>query len=226
MNWDILNDPDGGTLLQTQHAFALNLVDLSSGLAVFPYAVDPATGIPYNNATTMQPVQRLTATKNIGDIYLGSLMLLRNEAAFDWFISAALSRTFPNSKYSDFGFGGMLCDQGAACPSRTGYSFWAGVQYPIESIKTKLGVEYNYGSKNWVNFTQGADDIAGSKTAARGHVADFYTIFDIAKNAFLKLNYQYYHYDYSGSGWSLGAPKKLSSSPALLFPTFKSVHNI
>ncbi len=224
INWDVIND--GETLIQTQHALALNLTDLSPGLAVFPYAVDPATGLPYSNPTTIQPVQRMTATQDVGDIYMGSLMLLRNELEFDWFVSAALSRTFAKGTYSNYGFGGMLCDQGGTCDDETGWSIWTGLVYPIESINTKVGFEYNYGSKYWVSFTQGADDIVGSKIATRGHVADVFTIFQISKNAFIKLNYQYYKYNFSGSGWHLGLPKKLDNNPNMLFPTAEHVHNI
>ena len=35
-----------------------------------------------------------------------------------------------------------------------------------------------------------------------------------------KLDYINYQYDYSGSGWLLGAPKKLDSTPMLGYPTY------
>ncbi len=226
INWDVLNDEDSGTFLQLQVAWALNLTDLSPGLAVFPYAVDPATGNAYPNPTTIQSVQRMTATQNVGDVFLGNLLLMRSEEWFDWFASAAMSRTNPNGNFSNYGFGGLLCDQGGNCIDRTGYSFWTGILYPIESIDTKLGLEYNYGSKFWVNFSQGADDLVASKTATRGHVIDVFTIFDITEHAFIKINYQYFKYNYSGSGWHLGAPKDLDDQPALPFPTPDHLHNI
>jgi hypothetical protein len=39
----------------------------------------------------------------------------------------------------------------------------------------------------------------------------------------LKLDYIRYEYDYSGSGWHVGAPKDLGSTPVLGFPTYECV---
>jgi hypothetical protein len=38
----------------------------------------------------------------------------------------------------------------------------------------------------------------------------------------VKLSYINYDYEYSGSGWHIGAPKKLDSTPILGFPTYDS----
>ena len=44
----------------------------------------------------------------------------------------------------------------------------------------------------------------------------------IARRFQVKLGYIDYSYDYSGSGWPIGAPKKLDSMPILGFPTYDS----
>jgi len=84
----------------------------------------------------------------------------------------------------------------------------------------KVGAEYNYGSEYWVAFTPAADDIYMSKLATRGQVFELYTIWDIPAGeaisqfgrAFIRLGYQHYEYDYSGSGdWNM-KPYDLSSA--------------
>jgi len=46
--------------------------------------------------------------------------------------------------------------------------------------------------------------------------------YKINKHFLFKLDYIDYDYDYSGSGWHLGAPKPLDSTPVLGFPTYSS----
>jgi len=91
---------------------------------------------------------------------------------------------------------------------RNGYSIYVGVQIP--AWMGKFGLEYNWGSKYWIPFTQAQDDVAGSKLAARGHVGEAYYIFDINPNMFIKVGGLYYDYTYSGSGSPVGLPKKVS----------------
>jgi hypothetical protein len=66
----------------------------------------------------------------------------------------------------------------------------------------------------------GNDDIYQSKLAARGQVYEIYTIWDLPTGeklskyakTFVRIGYQHYEYDYSGSGdWNI-APYDLSSS--------------
>jgi len=73
----------------------------------------------------------------------------------------------------------------------------------------KFGLEYNYGSKYWINFTQAADDLLGSKLATRGHVGEAYYMFEVNDNMSIKLSGLYYDYEFTGSGSPLGAPKKI-----------------
>ena len=78
----------------------------------------------------------------------------------------------------------------------------------------KLGLEYNWGGENWVAFTPGHDDLYMSKLATRGTVFELYGIYDLPggeaisslSKAFIRLGYQHYEYDYTGSGFWLGAP--------------------
>ena len=82
--------------------------------------------------------------------------------------------------------------------SYTGEAIYLGGRYDINSTGTKLGLEYNHGSKNWITFTPASDDMWTSKLAARGNVYEAYIIQGLNKkpiarrgNAFFRLGYQY-----------------------------------
>jgi len=98
--------------------------------------------------------------------------------------------------------------------NKDGYSFYGGVRYDFPSAPFKVGLEYNYGTKNWIGLTPGHDELYLSKLAARGHVVEAYTIWDIPAGeilskygkAFMRLGWQHYNYDYTGSGFWLGEP--------------------
>lgn len=78
----------------------------------------------------------------------------------------------------------------------------------------KLGFEFNHGTKYWIGFTPGNDDLYAAKLATRGQVYEVYAIWDIPAGeaiskfgrAFIRFGYQHYRYDYTGSGFWLGAP--------------------
>ena len=104
---------------------------------------------------------------------------------------------------------------------------YLGAVFPMP-LDAKLGLEYNYGSKYWFNFTGAEDSLIGSKLATRGQVYEAYYIQPImGSNFFLQLGGQYYDYDYSGSGNPLGAPVKISKLTSLdsLFPVVDKVWN-
>jgi hypothetical protein len=80
-------------------------------------------------------------------------------------------------------------------------------------------------------MTPAHDDLYNSKLATRGSVAEAYMVYDLPAGealskyakAFMRLGYQYYQYDYTGSGSWLGAPAdvdELASDPlnAQFFP--------
>ncbi len=53
-----------------------------------------------------------------------------------------------------------------------------------------------------------------------------YVTHRIAKKFVTKLNFMQYNYEYSGSGWHLGAPKALDEMPILGYPTFSKAVKI
>ena len=98
--------------------------------------------------------------------------------------------------------------------------WYVGARYNFPNDKTKLGLEYNHGSQYWFNFAPAEDDIIAPKTNTRGDVYELYLTHRIAKRFVIKFDFIDYQYDYSGSGWHLGAPKELDATPILGFPTY------
>jgi opacity protein-like surface antigen len=103
--------------------------------------------------------------------------------------------------------------------TRNGYAVYAGVRFPIPQVYgAKLGLEYNYGSKWWMPFHIGSDDPYMNKLSTRGRVAEVYWQQDLpvgaklVKNgrALLRVGFQYYWFDYYGSGNWLETPRKIS----------------
>jgi hypothetical protein len=99
--------------------------------------------------------------------------------------------------------------------------FYVGARYNFNDDMTKIGLEFNTGSEYWFNFALSEDDFLAPKTSARGDVWEAYLTHRIRDQFIFKLAYIDYDYDYSGSGWLLGAPKKLSNTPILGFPTYE-----
>jgi len=100
--------------------------------------------------------------------------------------------------------------------SHTGHAFYVGARYDIKSTGTKIGAEFNYGSKYWIAFAPAGDDIWTSKLGTRGKVYEAYLIQEIKDTpispngkAFFRLGYQYYDFDYTGSNSWIGAPVKI-----------------
>jgi hypothetical protein len=92
----------------------------------------------------------------------------------------------------------------------------------------KLGLEYNWGSKYWFNFTGAEDSLIGSKLAVRGSVYEGYYIQPlVSSNFFIKLGAIYYNYKYTGSGNPMGAPVRISGLTSLdaLNPVVDKVWN-
>jgi hypothetical protein len=102
-----------------------------------------------------------------------------------------------------------------------------GVRYNLPNEeKTKIGFEYNRGSKYWFNFAQADDDIISPKTNTRGDAFETYLTHRINSRFIFRADYIFYRYKYSGSGWHLGAPKRLDEIPILGFPTYSRAHNL
>jgi hypothetical protein len=210
VNWDVLDTEH--MFIQTTVARAFDVTDGFSGLAVFPS--DPLTGNPINAPVVL----RFEPSTNLGDIDLASVVLIRKEGAFDWFVSGNYMKSHPDSVTTPFG--GLFSDPFESPESRSGTMWYAGLRYNLPNEKTRIGLEYNHGSQYWFNFAQAEDDIVAPKTAARGDVWEVYLTHRIRKNFVAKLDYIDYAYDYSGSGWHVGAPKALDSRPVLGFPTY------
>jgi len=91
------------------------------------------------------------------------------------------------------------------------------MRYDLPS-RTKIGVEYNRGSKNWITFAPAADDMWTAKAGARGNVYEAYVIQELdskpissfTSKAFFKLGAQYYDFKYTGSNNWVGAPVRIA----------------
>ena len=201
------------TLVQFTVARAFNVTDGFNGLMVLPN--NPLTG----EAVGAPIVMRYTPSANLGDINLFGGNLTRRAQAFDLYLSGNISATRPNGKTTPFG--GLLSDPFETPKNRTGYMVLAGIRYNFPNDgRTKLGFEFNKGSQYWFNFAQAADDIIAPKTDTRGNVYETYLTHRISDHFLLKADFIKYAYQFSGSGWHVGAPKRLDSTPILGFPTY------
>lgn len=210
--WDIFDRKD--MFVQLTVARAFNVTDGFNGLVVLP--TDPLTG----NAIKAPVVLRYTPSATMGDIDLASLVLVRKDGPFDWFATASYMRSDPTSNTTPFG--GLFADPFEVPEERSGTMFHVGGRYNFANGLTRLGLEFNHGSKYWFNFAMAEDDLIGPKTSARGDVWELYLTHRIRDKFIVKLDYLKYLYDYSGSGWLLGAPKDLDAQyPILGFPTNK-----
>lgn len=148
----------------------------------------------------------------------------------NWFVDGAISHTEPNGNTVSVplqttvnGFPNPL-PTGAGLmftgekKSSTGWAVYVGTRYDIESTGTKLGFEYNHGSKDWITFAPAADDMWTSKVGTRGNVYEGYIIQELplkpissyVSKAFFRIGYQFYDFDYTGSNNWVGAPVKIS----------------
>jgi hypothetical protein len=209
-NGDLLKMPQDR--LKDVHFLGGNF-DGFNGLMVLPN--NPLTG----EAVGAPIVMRYTPSANLGDINLFGGNLTRRAQAFDLYLSGNISATRPNGLTTPFG--GLLSDPFETPKNRTGYMVLAGVRYNFANDgRTKLGFEFNKGSQYWFNFAQAADDIIAPKTDTRGNVYETYLTHRISDHFLLKADFIKYAYQFSGSGWHVGAPKRLDSTPILGFPTY------
>jgi hypothetical protein len=199
LSWDILKK--GDRFLYAQSFLAANMPEYG------PFGTPPNMYI----APTFD---------NNGDIQHSGLMYMDKYAGLNFFVTGGWSRTNPNENGM---FNDPFSPTGANTDSENGYHAHVGIRYDIDSAGLKLGAEWNYGSQYWIGFTPGHDDLYASKIAARGNVYEVYGIYDlpmgqaISKYAktFMRLGYQHYEYDYSGSNdWNM-APYDLSDSADL-----------
>jgi len=149
---------------------------------------------------------KIESNKNIGDVDLFGVMVeMENikRTHLDLFAQYGYSITHPNSQTYGL-YGGLLSSDGAT--STHGDVIWAGGKYGFGRKQMfKIGAEYNHGSKNWINLTQGAFDIY-NKLATRGDAYEAYLMYIINRYANIRLGYIRVDYDYTGSGWFVGEP--------------------
>lgn len=206
------------------------------GFSVVPIDTDPLRvwlmydrGMNIFDAPTMSNTYfgNTAAKVNLGDIDwlgLGAMGTIKKVGPGDLqlFADWAVSRTHPNNNVSaQFGFQGLMTGSffGPEAPtSKTGTAVYLGMRYDLPS-KTRLGLEYNHGSKNWITFAPAADDMWTSKVGTRGDVVEAYMIQELDKapissffsRAYFRLGVQRYHFDYTGSNNWVGAPVEMSS---------------
>ncbi|MBJ6727740.1 DUF3373 family protein [Geomesophilobacter sediminis] len=235
-------------------ANSLNDTDML-GIAVIPIDTDPLRvwlqwnrGFSIFDFPTMQNTAfGNTAPKvNLGDIDwygAGAMSTIKNvgPGKLNFFGDAGLSVTHPNNNVSgQAGFQGLMTGrflQPEAPTDKTGWAAYVGARYDYEPSRTKVGLEYNHGSKNWITFAPSADDMWTSKLGTRGDVYEAYLIQELnlkpissyLATAFFRLGYQYYSFDYTGSNNWVGAPVKISevkSTDMMLLTPLKYAQDI
>jgi len=225
------------------------------GIAVIPVDTDPLrVWLQWNRGFNIFDFPAMSNTAafgttapsvNLGDIDwygAGVMSTFKNVGPgnLNLFTDLGLSITHPNNNVSaNAGFQGLMTG-GFLAPEapkdKTGWAVYAGIRYDLPS-KTKIGFEFNHGSKDWITFAPSADDMWTSKVGTRGNVFEPYVIQELnlkpissyLSKAFFKIGYQYYDFEYSGSNNWVGAPKKISSiqpSDMMLLTPMKSAHDI
>ncbi|MBU1657891.1 DUF3373 domain-containing protein [bacterium] len=174
--------------------------------------------------------------KNIGDIMLYTAMLEFTNLAnsgLDIFAHYAVSQAKPNgdtSLYNGMNVGLLstnMIGTTVSTDQKNGSAFWVGARYTmqIESMNNpRFGVEYNKGSENWFSFTQGSNDLT-NKLATRGSAYEVYYIQPINRYAHLRLGAQMIDYEYTGSGYQIGAPMKVADVASLAPTTLDKLNN-
>jgi len=224
------------------------------GLAVIPVDTDPLRvwlqwnrgfnifDFPVMSNSTFGDTAPSTNLGSIDWYGAGAMSTLKNVGPgnLNFFADFGLSITHPNDNVSaQAGFQGLMTG-GFMNPEvpddKTGWAGYAGVRYDLPS-KTKLGFEFNHGSKNWITFAPASDDMWTSKVGVRGNVYEPYIIQELDlkpissyfSKAFFKIGYQYYDFEYTGSNNWVGAPVKISSiqpTDMLLLAPVKTAHDV
>ena len=221
------------------YAHAWDITDGFTGLTVMPFSVSKAdqngegTQEYYFTQNSGGYITRMEPSTEIGDWDAATLVLRKNlyeetEKDIDLFLAGSWSYTDPsnisaNPFYEMMGMG--LLSSNGNLEAQDGYSIYAGAIFPMP-FDARLGLEYNWGSQYWFNFTGAEDSLVGSKLATRGSVYEGYYIQPVfGRNFFFKLGARFYNYEYTGSGNPLGKPVKISDATSFdgLFPIVDKV---
>ena len=206
------------------------------GFQVVPYNTDDVTvTLEYNHAFNIFNTPAFISGPNLGTYFqapsteLGSIDWIGMDVGgkveklgpgnLNWFFDAAMSFTHPNSNTALPGMPIGLNYSGIR-NSTNGYAIYLGGRYDF-STGTKIGLEYNHGSENWLTFAPAADDMWTSKLGSRGNVYEAYIIQElslkpissVAAKLFFKAGYQYYQFSYTGSNNWVGGPVSMSGTP-------------
>lgn len=174
-------------------------------------------------------ITRMEPSTNIGDWDAASLLVRTNlieyaDLDIDLFLAGSWTHTDPSRISANPFFeilGQGLLNSNGDMEERDGFSIYAGAIFPMP-FDARFGLEYNWGSKYWFNFTGAEDSLVASKLAARGHVVEgYYHQPIIGQTFFITLGGQYYDYEYTGSGNPLGEPVKISEATS--FDTLNAV---
>ena len=233
---------------------SLNDTDML-GVAVIPIDTDPLrVWLQWNRGFSIFdfPVMQNTAFGNtapsvdLGDIDwygAGFTSAIKNvgPGKLNFFGNVGMSVTHPNNNVSgNAGFEGLMTGQffnPEAPTSKTGYAGYLGARYDYDPSNTKVGFEYNHGSKNWITFAPAADDMWTSKLGTRGDVYEAYLIQELnlkpisshLSKVFFRIGYQFYNFDYTGSNNWVGAPVKIAdikSTDMMLMTPLKNAQDI
>ncbi len=200
-----------------------------------------------NGTTTLQPATNLGDIDQYGALANGQI---RN---INYFVAGALSVTHPNGNQAEAfetafnnqipqadlpgllnngpGMGGDLH------ASHTGWAVYIGARYDIDTTRTKLGAEFNHGSRNWMAFAPAGDDIWTSKLGTRGNVYEVYVIQELHSKpidkvglAFFRLGFQHYDFQNTNSnnwdGASISMDDLSNPANAQLFAPVKNANDV
>jgi hypothetical protein len=194
ISWDVI---------KTEKRFAYIQSFMAFDLINYPNFQDPIIDANFGQMSGMGP------RRNLGDVWHTAAVYQAKVADLNYFVSGGWSQSRPDE-------GGLFNDPfsptGPNQDEENGYSLYLGVRYDLDQAGLKFGAEFNYGSEYWLAMSPGHDDIYQSKLATRGQVYELYTIWDLPTGetlskyakTFVRLGYQHYEYDYSGSGdWNL-----------------------
>jgi len=214
ISWDIINK--GDRFMNIQAFLAANIVNVPDGVT-FPNPLELA--LSRDQQLSMQDFglaqmdgDGTLDQENLGNIYHISSVYMDKYENLNYFLAGGWSHTDPSGT-DEMGstlLGSWWEDPG----TKDGYAIYGGVRYDMPDQGLKFGLEYNYGTEYWISMTPAHDDMTQAKLATRGHVGEAYMVWDLPvgyllsdkAKAFMRLGYQHYEYNYTGSGNWLGAP--------------------
>jgi hypothetical protein len=213
LSWDVYKK--GYRFMNIQSFGAFNLFNVP-GDTYFPNPLELAQQDAFDNGETLiEPNNTYLDRTNMGNLWHTSAVYMDRVENLNYFVTLGWSRTDPEG-VDEMGIS-LLNDFWNEPEDKDGYGVYVGARYDLEDLPLKFGAEYNYGSKNWLAFTPGHDDMYSSKLQTRGSVYEVYAIYDLPVGeaiskygkVFMRLGYQHYDYDYTYSGMWLGTPTKI-----------------